>query len=230
MPGAPQLQPWIQGDPITHSRLNDMIDAINALRLEVNQLRSLTPPANQPAAQMVRVKIYTPISGQRGRYVAKLLTGIIKQKATGNIAESHLAYDVDASTTYSQDVVVWNICQIATGGGVPLKKNSILHGRAAGRNSENKPIILVQSATGLFPARLTQNGGAQGSKTTAPTYTYNVADLDNASLGTAIAVSRPRPKGRVDVQSPGSVGWVYYDETGTLKIWDAGEVPKGASC
>ena len=89
----------------------------------------------------------------------------------------------------------------------------------------------VATAQGLFRVLVVKDGGDDGDKDTAATYTYTVKSLDGHVLDTTIAVTRPRPKGEMIFQTGDSaVGWAYRDQTGALKLWDAGEVEGTIAC
>ena len=87
-----------------------------------------------------------------------------------------------------------------------------------------------------FAVKVEQTGGANGTATTAASYTYTVRTLPwngtsgGETLGTNIALSRPRENGLVTVQA-GSTGYgiAFYDGT-TLVLWDAGEIYTTEEC
>jgi hypothetical protein len=86
--------------------------------------------------------------------------------------------------------------------------------------------------SGLFAVRVEQTGGSDGTSSTAASWTYTVRDVSSTvTLGTVVAVARPRPNGLMTYQS-GSDGFgvAFYDDDGTLKLWDAGEVPTTGAC
>jgi hypothetical protein len=75
----------------------------------------------------------------------------------------------------------------------------------------------------LFAVKVAQVGGANGTGTTAATYTYDLRDVrTNNVIGSAVALARPRANGAVTVGS--TYGTAFYDGL-TIKLWDAGEIP-----
>jgi hypothetical protein len=75
-----------------------------------------------------------------------------------------------------------------------------------------------------------KDGGSDGNSTTAASYTYTVKTADQATtLGTTVAVTRPRPYGKVTYYASGGYGLAFFDGT-TLKLWDAGEIPTVGVC
>jgi len=89
-----------------------------------------------------------------------------------------------------------------------------------------------RQASGLFAVRVEWTGGSDGNSTTAASWTYTVRDVSGtATLGTVVGVERPRPNGKMTYQS-GSTGFgvAFYDDDGTLRLWDAGEVPTTGAC
>jgi len=86
------------------------------------------------------------------------------------------------------------------------------------------------SVAGVFPVKVTQTGGSNGNASAAATYTYTVKNIAGDSIGTAIALARPRPYGKVTVQSADGYGIAFWGSDGLLKLWDAGEIPDTATC
>lgn len=87
-----------------------------------------------------------------------------------------------------------------------------------------------------FRVTLVQSGGSNGNKTTAPTYTYhvyhptdtsNARKLNTASSGAAVSPEKERPFGLV---TAATIGLAYYDNTGTIKLYEAYEKPGRGGC
>lgn len=85
------------------------------------------------------------------------------------------------------------------------------------------------SATSLFLVKVTKDGGSNGNKTTAATWTYTVKNLAGSTIGTTVALTRPRPYGTATYQAADSYGIAFYDGA-TLKLWDAGEIYGTGGC
>lgn len=82
-----------------------------------------------------------------------------------------------------------------------------------------------------IPVLVTQTGGSAGNLTTQCSFTYTVKNRQGTTLLTGAAQIRPRPSvGAMVAQSADSIGIALYDETGTLVLWDAGEVPDPEGC
>jgi hypothetical protein len=82
----------------------------------------------------------------------------------------------------------------------------------------------------VFAVWVSKDGGSDGDSTTAATYTYTVKTADQAvTLGTTVAVARPRPVGKMTYQASGGYGLAFCDGT-TLKLWDAGELSTRGVC
>jgi hypothetical protein len=96
--------------------------------------------------------------------------------------------------------------------------------------------FIAPAPGGMFPVKVQQTGGSNGTDTTAATYTYTVRTLawngtsGGETLGTGVALSRPREIGFVTVQA-GSTGYgvAFYDGL-TLRLWDAGEIYGTEEC
>lgn len=107
---------------------------------------------------------------------------------------------------------------------------------ALGGTGETTYWFVYASPSVMFPVKVQQTGGTNGSAATTASYTYTVRTLGwngtsgGATLGTGVAVSRPRENGLVTVQA-GSTGYglAFYDGT-TLVLWDAGEIYGTEEC
>lgn len=82
----------------------------------------------------------------------------------------------------------------------------------------------------FFPVLVTQDGGSNGSQTTKATYTYTVKSLDSVVIGEDIAVVKPRENGGVVTQDADGYGVAFYNASGTLLLWDAGETYTTVEC
>lgn len=94
----------------------------------------------------------------------------------------------------------------------------------------------ARGVAGLFPVKVEKTGGTNGTNTTAASYTYTVRSIGwngtdgGTTLGTGVAVSRPRMNGAVTFQA-GSTGYgVAFMDGSTLVLWDAGEKLNTAGC
>lgn len=82
-----------------------------------------------------------------------------------------------------------------------------------------------------FAVKCTKDGGSAGSDSTTCSWTYTVKALDGTVLGAAISPTKYRLPNHEYVDLPAdSIGAAYFDETGTLRLWDAGEIPASEDC
>lgn len=74
-----------------------------------------------------------------------------------------------------------------------------------------------------------QTGGANGTQTTAPTYTYDVTPIYGHDLTTVPGLSPEwqRSNGKVIAAT---IGTAYWDDTGTLVLWQVDEVRDTTGC
>ena len=81
----------------------------------------------------------------------------------------------------------------------------------------------------LFAVVLVQDGGANGTASAAPTYTYTINDInDEVELeGTPQAPELGRPNGAVTAATR---GMAYYDGDGDITLFYAHEVPTTDTC
>lgn len=110
-------------------------------------------------------------------------------------------------------------------------------GKPMAMPARQRKATAASPARGLFVVKVEMTGGTNGSATTAPSYTYRVRSVTWTGTGTpdpiiaeAVAVVGPREVGRIVVPS-GSItyGLAFY-ESGTLKLWDAGERYSAGGC
>ncbi|HEV7299204.1 MAG TPA: hypothetical protein VGN72_07555 [Tepidisphaeraceae bacterium] len=100
--------------------------------------------------------------------------------------------------------------------------------RTHGYNASGDPVYLFAGTGQIFPVKVTKTGGAGGSKTTAASWTYTVSTIGDIEIGTAVAVGRPRPLGAMAFGT--GYGLAFYNQTGALVLWDAGETPGSGGC
>lgn len=79
----------------------------------------------------------------------------------------------------------------------------------------------------LFAVNLAEDGGADGSQTAEPTYTYTVTSLDGEQLATTAAPSAGRDTGSF---SAATLGVGYKDTAQTFHLLLAFESPNTAAC
>lgn len=77
----------------------------------------------------------------------------------------------------------------------------------------------------LFPVSLEQDGGADGTDSTAPTYTYE-ATRNGKVIGSTLSPQQQRPNGAV---VPAAIGMCCYVD-GELTLWWCDEIPETATC
>jgi len=97
--------------------------------------------------------------------------------------------------------------------------------------TDTKPVFRwVMDASppgGFFPVTVIYDGGVQGDKGSAATWTYTVSSLAGAELGTVMTPLKGRPFGRT--VAGGGYGSAFY-HAGILKLWDAGEIYGTGGC
>ena len=186
-------------------------------------VRSPTPPQ---AARMAVVKL-TAYEAGGGKYGEHIFTG----NSTA-LADSNLNLPEGLADSGNNNTLVLNIAESGSAGSHLLPLNSFHIGLRVGRTSEsaNRTIVLIQAAAApVFAVNVTRDGGSDGSQTTAASWTYTVKTIDGSvTLGTGVAVARPRPNGSMLTGS--GFGLAFFDAVGTLRLWDAGETPATTAC
>jgi len=229
-------QPW-----------RDIADQVNRIVEQVNtdaaltasegmELRRLTGGGaavsvlNNAASRLVVVKITATEEGG-GKYAGHLFTGNSTAQASQNISLSEGLTD-----TNNNNALVVNLAEAGCGASHRLVMGSYHAGLIVGKTArENSPraIVLIRSETAaVFAVQVSKDGGADGTATTPASWTYTVKTVDDSiTLGTGVVLARPRPNGSMVVwgASP-AFGLAFYDANGTLRLWDAGEIPATAAC
>lgn len=80
----------------------------------------------------------------------------------------------------------------------------------------------------FFPVLVEYTSGANGSLTTKAQFVYTVRSLDGQELGTNVPVVKPRPKGFMEYNN--GYGSAFYNISGIIQLWDAGETPALSGC
>jgi hypothetical protein len=107
--------------------------------------------------------------------------------------------------------------------------NSIVRLYFVGYLSDGKPwYSFTLGKSGLFPVKLTKDGGVQGSQTTKPTYTYTIKDVESSTIltkkdGTNATGMSPTLGHQIGKFDAAEYGEAYRDSTGELVLWNAHE-------
>jgi hypothetical protein len=194
-----------------------------------------TPVAVNPAdrgtvnpQRTVIVKITSAIAGQPGRYKAKTFTAQ-PTTFTGALAGADFGTVWDA-----ENCEVFYVPDLGSSAhSINLSNDSecIKVGIYCGFDSGTKlPIVIVSGGgkAGLFPVKLTKDGGANGSQTTKPTYTYTVKDMEASDVlkkkdGTNATGMSPTLGHEIGEFDEAEYGEAYRDSTGELVLWNAHE-------
>jgi hypothetical protein len=82
-----------------------------------------------------------------------------------------------------------------------------------------------------FQVKVYADGGGAGGPGGDCTYTYTVKTLSGRTLATAKSPTRRRfPLTEYAVTPSGAVGQAYFDDAGTLQLFDANELPALEDC
>lgn len=196
---------------------------LRSLKAEVKRLRGKRHQRRQPAFRGAGdTRLWAKISStctKSGTYNGK--SGKRNSTAFDENASGALSISTYYDFASTADVVLVNFFEPGTDSHI-LPVNCVVYGWQVGSTSSGLPLIEIDHiVSGLFSVALTQTGGSNGTKTTAASWTYTVKTIDSAvTLGTGVALTRPRPAGYM---TAGTSGLAYYDGT-TLKLWDAGEI------
>lgn len=168
----------------------------------------------------VTVKITGTASGG-GKYNGRVLTGTSTAIATGN-----LGMPEGRTLPGSDNALVLNAKERDTA--KHSLSNGYYTGVAVGSTAGGLIIVEISADPScLFPVTVSKTSGSDGTSSSIATWLYTVTSLAGETLGTSVAQTRPRQTGK---QTPGTVGLAYYDNSNTLKLWDAGEVQPTGAC
>ncbi len=229
-----QNEPW----QTIARQINRMVDAVNtdsslmtAQGLNTQRIAgagtAISGYRRHIGYPMVVVNITATDTGA-GKYAGHLFSGNCTAAATTNITMPEGLRD-----SGNTNALILNIAESASGHRLPMGSFHI--GLKAGMTAETPPrmIVLIDSAGPIiFPVLISKIGGADGTQTAPATWTYNVSTVDGiTTLGTALAVTRPRPNGSMIPQSGSpAYGTAFYDSSGNIHLWDAGEVQNTTAC
>lgn len=114
-----------------------------------------------------------------------------------------------------------------------LQRITVVGGRMR-RIGTNMVIEIDDTTVGkrrMFPVKPTQVGGSAGNKTTQVSFTYDVTDLNGATLGLAMTPQKNRTSlGAHVAPTAGDFGVGFYDADGSFKLWDANEAFDTGPC
>jgi hypothetical protein len=95
---------------------------------------------------------------------------------------------------------------------------------------DSDPVVwreIIYQPGDLFRVNLTQTGGANGTTSAAPTYTYTATDLNGLQLGTGLS---PEFRYMFGTHAVATIGTGYFNSTGTFVHCQAFELKTTAVC
>ena len=221
-------------------QINGLVDQINtdssliaAEGLNIQRVNSagatMARPRDPGGYGMVVVQLTAPETGS-GKYAGHLFSG----NAT-SVAGTNVNMPEGLRDSGNTNSLVVNLAESNDNAGHRLLKGSFYIGLKAGRTNETPPrLIVLINAAGpvLFPVGISKDGGADGTQTAPATWTYTVTSIDGQTTwGTQVPLARPRPNGSMLPQTTATAfGMAFTDATGTLRLWDAGEVQNTTAC
>lgn len=221
--------------------INTIVDRVNSLDASAGAPGTLVqaiPTAGVAVASVLRreltpfpVKVTTSLGD--GNYGARRFAGTI-QYTSGSLSVPGSTVDPGAD-----NILLVNLGEASAG--APLTPGAWVVAVSIGVAAlpSGAPVALCvcgPSAGAMFPVKVSEAGGAQGTASAPASYTYSVTAISGATLlsggGAAsdIALARPRPNGAVTAGS--GYGVAFYDAATppNLVLWDAGEVPATTAC
>ena len=203
-------------------------DALTAHRIHTAGA-AIAPHSTNRNYPIVLVNV-TAVETGGGKYAGHLFSGNSTASASANLAMPEGLRD-----SGNKNALILNIAESNSGAGHRLLIGTFHLGIKVGLTAETPPrlIVLIDSAGPVFfPVRISNDGGADGTQTAPASWTYTVNTIDGlTSCGTFIPLARPRPNGSMLVQTASpAFGSAFVDAGGTLRLWDAGEVPNTTAC
>jgi hypothetical protein len=220
------LEPANAQDALRPLRQQNLVDAANDSLNTSAAGRAQTVPTgrgrgiivtDQPAKPLWDIiKRTTPIDAQGGRYNGVAIDWLdAKPNATSNVIEA----DFGTFSATDDDVILWEI-QPADG---------LVAAFLIGFDRESQKPIFAIPSQGYFPVGILQDGGSQGTASTAASWTYTVQTITGETIKENVGLARPRPRGIATYQPSGGYGMAFYS-AGDIILWDAGEIYGSTTC
>lgn len=240
-PTPATLQRWRARQADAASHRNEVLDAVDALRMPMDGVSpAWIPPSNARLGIVTNAGPNGEADWTDERYWIKdaVIQGTDYDAPTASLSAVEYAPAVDANggtTDGAYPRCATNLAEIAAGSHLLATDGTqiVWYWQEVAMRSDgaaDERWLMVAPPPGLFPVKVTKDGGSDGTSSAAASWTYTVKTLAGSTLGTGVAVTRPRPNGKMTYQSGSSgYGLAFYDGT-TLKLWDAGEVPTSGAC
>lgn len=220
------LEPATAQDALRPLRQQNLVDAANdslntstagrAQTIATGRGRGIIVPDQPNAPLWDIVKRTTAISGQPGRFNGKLIDWL---DANPHVTAGVAVADFGTFNVTNDDAILWEVSA------ADVLSLAIFIGID---RVSHKPIFAIPSA-GLFPVKIENDGGSQGTSTTAATWTYKIKTLNADLIQSGVGLSRPRPLGTATVQGVNAYGVAFY-AGGSIILWDAGEIYGANPC
>ena len=219
-------------------QVNQIIDQINtnsSLLTGANASTSRIPGAGTAIVQQAQRSVggfivkLTAVETGAGKYAGHIFSPNCQSSPSANLAMPEGLAD-----SGNTNALVLNLLESAPSSTHLLPLNSFHIALLAGYTAESVPravLLIAAAGPGLFPVQITRDGGADGTQTSPATWTYTVLTVDGSqTLGTRVSPARPRPNGSRIVQSPSPAYGTAFYVSGSLLLWDAGEIAATTAC
>jgi hypothetical protein len=200
------IRPFVAGEPVSASMLESLREAVTNGNFGTQALQpQYRPPFVARITGSSGAAFAWNEQGQTAADTWATLTG-----GRSGTTSVNPAYELNGSQSIATNTLVWMHQEIDTTGAL--------------RYWFISPAV-------TFPVKVEYTSGLNGDDSNPAQYLYTVRNLAGTTIGTSIALGRPRPNGSMIYQAGSSgYGVAFYDGL-TLKLWDAGEVPDtGTEC
>lgn len=189
---------------------------------------SVLPASGQASSADTLVVVKITASGQDGKFSGQIGRG----RSTAGTANA-LAMPEGLEFTEAGTCLVLHLAEDGLPGHRWLRTGSYVLGKVVGRTAATNPlpiVMVVGPKDGMtFAVAVTKDGGADGTQTTAATWTYTVKSLGGQTLGETVPVSMQRPFGKRKHYPTSGYGLACFNGTGLILL-DAGEVEETGGC
>lgn len=248
---ASNLRRWMPGGgQPSAAHLNEPVDWINGFQSAMGM--GSPPPAGEPitrpflAVISATGPVVTPTAGGTPAPASDLTGAMywVRESGVRAAAGSNATYGISENRWRSAEAAsgetastnihaALNLNEYLSGShtlpvGTPAWVFQIYDGGTTTDGPQRRLVFASPQSATMIGVRVTKDGGANGSKTTAASWTYTVKDLSSTTtFGHNVPVRKPRPNGKMNF---GTVyGTAFYD-AGILILWDAGEYPDTGGC
>jgi hypothetical protein len=157
----------------------------------------------------------------------------VSSDGSGSPGNSGPAFATTVPVTNLPEIKISSGRMLQTDGSRTVHVFAFFDGGKDSSSAPSRRLVMAEMPSSPFVVNLSQNGGADGNKTTYATWTYDVyirlaGGSNGVKIGSTVTVLRPRSL--MCSMIVATIGTVYFDPAGTLIIADAWEQMNQNNC